>query len=352
MQWKLSEEQEDYRSSLRAWLADVASSEKVRDWQEGSDARPFEARFVRDGMAGVGIPEAQGGQGGGVVELALTAEELAYAAAPGAAWLATVLTVPALPAELAEAALDGRHAALLVPADDLPLRAPVLGMDAEGRVSGTVARVLLGGRATSYVAVVDDGTERSLRLIDTGPGITSTPRSLLDRSREVADVHLDRVPSAPLAADAAEYLLRATDLAGVLVAADSLGATERMLDLAVSYSKQRKQFGVPIGSFQAVKHAAATILVGIEAGRSGVYFAAASVDAGDPESALHAAAVKAQVTSAGAVAADTALTMHGAIGYTWEHDLHLFYKRARLDEHLYGAPSTWNERIADALALV
>jgi alkylation response protein AidB-like acyl-CoA dehydrogenase len=125
-----------------------------------------------------------------------------------------------------------------------------------------------------------------------------------------------------------------------------------MLDLAVAYSKQRKQFGVPIGSFQAVKHAAATILVGVEAGRSGVYFAAASVDVGDPECALHAAAVKAQVTAEGAVAADTALTMHGAIGYTWEHDLHLFYKRARLDERLFGTPATWNERIADGLALV
>jgi len=130
-----------------------------------------------------------------------------------------------------------------------------------------VPRVLLGGRAASYVAVVDDRGARSLRLIEDGPGITTTPRSLLDRSREVADVHLDGARSAPLAADATEYLLHVTDLAGVLVAADSLGATERMLDLAVSYSKQRKQFGVPIGSFQAVKHAAATILVGVEAGR-------------------------------------------------------------------------------------
>jgi alkylation response protein AidB-like acyl-CoA dehydrogenase len=149
-----------------------------------------------------------------------------------------------------------------------------------------------------------------------------------------------------------DYLARATELAGVLVAADSLGATDRMLDLAVTYSRQRKQFGVPIGSFQAVKHAAATILVGVEAGRSGIYFAAASIDARDPECALHAAAMKAQVTAEGSRAADTALTMHGAIGYTWEHDLHLFYKRVRLDEHLYGAPAAWNQLIAGALALV
>jgi alkylation response protein AidB-like acyl-CoA dehydrogenase len=125
-----------------------------------------------------------------------------------------------------------------------------------------------------------------------------------------------------------------------------------MLDLAVEYSKQRHQFGVPIGSFQAVKHAAATILVGVEAARSVVYFAAASVDSGAADAALHAAAAKAQVTAQGARAADDALTIHGAIGYTWEHDLQIFYKRAKLDEHLYGDPRVWNERIADGLSLV
>ena len=109
---------------------------------------------------------------------------------------------------------------------------------------------------------------------------------------------------------------------------------------------------MPIGSFQAVKHAAASMLVEVEAARSAVYFAAASVDAGGPQSALHAAAVKAQVTAAGARVADSALTLHGAIGYTWEHDLHLFYKRAKLDEYLYGAPAAWNERIADGLRLI
>jgi alkylation response protein AidB-like acyl-CoA dehydrogenase len=119
----------------------------------------------------------------------------------------------------------------------------------------------------------------------------------------------------------------------------------------VEYSLQRHQFGKPIGSFQAVKHAAATILVGVEAARSGVFLAAASLEEGDAESSLHAAAVKAQVTAEGSRAADSALTIHGAIGYTWEHDLQLFYKRARLDEQLYGTPAAWNERLADGLAL-
>jgi alkylation response protein AidB-like acyl-CoA dehydrogenase len=124
-----------------------------------------------------------------------------------------------------------------------------------------------------------------------------------------------------------------------------------MLEMAVAYSKEREQFGVPVGSFQAVKHAAAMMLVEVESTRSVVYFAASSVDLGLPEAALHAAAAKAQTTAAAARVADSALTVHGAIGYTYEYDLQLFYKRAKLDRELFGSPAVWNERIAAALRL-
>lgn len=352
MQWKLSEEQDAYRETLREWLAAVAPIDQVRAW--GDDPTPFERRLVRDDMAGVGVAEELGGQGGGVVELALTAEELARAGVPSGAWLATVLALPALAehADLASAAVGGDHATLLSPAEALPNDAPALDVDADGRVSGTVPRVLAADRAASYVVVVREGEGRALRLVAAdADGATLVAHRLLDRSRTVADVTLDSVPSAPLRGDVAVALARATDLAGVLVAADALGASERMLDMTVEYSRQRRQFGVPIGSFQAVKHAAATMLVGVESGRSVLYLAAASVGAGADECGLHAAAVKAQLTAEAARAADAALTLHGAIGYTWEHDLQLHYKRAKLDEHLFGAPARWNDRLADGLAL-
>ncbi|MFD4972920.1 acyl-CoA dehydrogenase family protein [Streptomyces sp. NPDC058424] len=355
MQWKLSEEQDAYQETFREWLADVAPSEAVRRWLDAGDASAFESRFVAGGWAGVGLPEELGGQGGGLVELALTAEELARAAAPSAAWLATVLAVPALAGriDLVGTALAGETVALLVPAETVPDEALSLRADARGVVTGTAARVLAGDTATWFVVPVGEGDARELRLVEAAvPGVTLTDRRLLDRSRSVADVTLDQVPSVRLDVDAADVLRQASARAAVLVAADSLGASERMLDLAVEYSKQRHQFGVPIGSFQAVKHAAATILVGVEAARSAVYFAAASVEGGDPQSLLHAAAVKAQVTAEGVRSADSALTVHGAIGYTWEHDLHLFFKRAKLDEQLFGAPAAWNERIADGLALL
>jgi alkylation response protein AidB-like acyl-CoA dehydrogenase len=351
VQWELSPEQDAYQEAFRAWLSAEAPPATVRRWLDAADAAAFEAEFAAAGWAGVGLPEDLGGQGGGLVELALTAEELARAAAPSAAWLATVLATPALagqPGGVASA-LAGQTAALLVPAETPPDRALPLTAAADGTVSGSAARVLAGDTAAQFV--VPAGGE--LRLVEAGSaGVRRAARRLLDRSRSVADVTLDAVPSAQLEAGQAETLRQASARAAVLTAADSLGAMERMLDLSVAYSKQRHQFGVPIGSFQAVKHAAATMLVGVEAARSAVYFAAASVDTGGLAALLHAAAVKAQVTAEGARAADSALTLHGAIGYTWEHDLHLFFKRARLNEQLFGPPSAWNERIADGLPLV
>ena len=355
MLWKLTDEQEAYQEALHGWLSSVADPAQVREWLDKGDLATFEERFVADGLAGVGFPEELGGQGAGMVELALTAEHLGRSAAPSAAWLATVLAAPALEGrpDLAEAALAGRPVTLGVPADVMPDAAPVLDIDDEGRVSGSVPRVLGADLATHLLVVVDQGGSRELRLVATDcEGFGAAPHPLLDRSRSVADVRLWSAASERLDLDVDAFLEEAAARAAVLVAADSLGATHRMLDLAVEYSLQRRQFGVLIGSFQAVKHAAATILVGVEAARSLVYYAAASVEAGDDQRLLHAAAAKAQVTAEGTRAADSALTMHGAIGYTWEHDLHLFYKRARLDEHLFGTPASWNERIADHLELV
>ncbi|MCW2758689.1 MAG: acyl-CoA dehydrogenase [Nocardioidaceae bacterium] len=341
MPWSLTDEQLAYQEAFRDWLAKVADTAAVRAWLDDGDAASFGARLASDGWSGVGIPETYDGQGGGLVELALTAEELGRAAAPSSAWLAAVISAP-----LVEEWSDDGLTVLLVPADAVPHLAPALSLDGD-RVSGRVGQVLAGAEATRFVVPVDGG----LRLVDASEA-ELTPRKLLDRSRTAADVVLDGAPSEPLTG---RSLLEASARTAVLVAADALGASARMLDLAVEYAGQRKQFGVPIGSFQAVKHAAATMLVGIEAARSVVPFAAASVDVPaddrDPQWLLHAAAVKSQVTAEAARAADSALTLHGAIGYTWEHDLQLFYKRAKLDAVLGGTSGAWDDVIADGLDL-
>lgn len=346
MQWQLTEEQEAYHETLRDWLAGVAGSDAVRGWLDDADPSPFTTRFEADGWWGVGHSEEQGGQGGGLVELALTAEELARVAAPSSVWLASAVAAAALP--------GFERAALLVPADFVPHLAPVLEVDESGCVSGSVPRVLAGAEVSTYVVPVHvDGALRLARVDAQEAKIV--PRAPLDRSRTMADVALESVAVDLLDIDAAPALEEASARAAVLIASDALGASERMLDLAVEYARQRRQFGVPIGSFQAVKHAAATILVGIEAARSVVLFAAASCDQPledrDEQWLLHAAAAKSQVTAEAARAADSALTIHGAIGYTWEHDLQLFYKRANLDRELHGRPEAWDSLIADRLDL-
>ena len=138
MQWQLADEQVAYQETLRNWLSDVAGPNVVRRWLDEGDSATFLGRLVDAGWAGVGVPEEQGGQGGGLVELALTAEQFGATAVPGAAWLTTVLTLPALQGlpDVAAAALAGEHPAMLHPADALPYRVPRLSMSADGAVGG------------------------------------------------------------------------------------------------------------------------------------------------------------------------------------------------------------------------
>jgi alkylation response protein AidB-like acyl-CoA dehydrogenase len=355
MHWELSDEQRLFIDSLREWLGERADSSAVRGWLDAGDPAGFERRFVGDGWAAVGFDEDLGGQGGGLLELALTARELARAAAPSATWLQSAIVVPVLAdqPELVRAASEsGDITALAVPADRIP--AALTSVRSCGdRLRGRIPSVLGASRSKRLLVPVSADGATSLWMVDSSAdGLKVCARALLDRSRDVADVDLDDVAAHRLEVDAAAVLGETPTRAAVLVAADALGAAERMLELAVEYSKQRRQFGQPIGSFQAVKHAAAQMLVTVESSLSVVCYAAQSAEDGLPECATHAAVAKAQVTGAAAELADSALTLHGAVGYTWEHDLHLFYKRAKLDRVLFGPPAAWNERIAQALPLL
>jgi alkylation response protein AidB-like acyl-CoA dehydrogenase len=354
MHWELSEEQDLFVSSLREWLQERAESSTVRGWLDAGDHTQFERLFVEEAWAGVGFDEGDGGQGGGVLELALTARELGRAAVPSAGWLQSAVVVPALAgqSDVLRAALEsGEVTALAVRADRIPAATSV--QTSGDQLRGRIPCVLGAPRARRLLVPVRDGDTVSLWLVDcAASGVGIHPRSLLDRSRDVADVTLDDVTARRLDVDGTAALGEISSRAAVLVAADALGACERMLQLAVDYSKQRQQFGQPIGAFQAVKHAAAQMLVTVESSTSIAFYAAQSVEEGQSERATHAAVAKAQVTGPAAELADSALTLHGAVGYTWEHDLHLFYKRAKLDRVLFGTPTAWNQRIADALPLL
>jgi alkylation response protein AidB-like acyl-CoA dehydrogenase len=349
MHLELSDEQQLYATALREWLAERASPQVVRGWLDTGDTESFERKFVEEGWGAVGFDEQIGGQGGGLLELALTARELGRATAPSSAWMQSALADPALRAdpELARAAIEaGASVAVAMAADRIPATSGSVRV-VGGRVTGSVRCVLGAARAQRFVVWVNGSGGPALMVVDRDvDGVEVRPRVLLDRSREVADVVFRDAPARRLDASAEPTWASITTRAAVLTAADALGAAERMLALTVEYSKQRKQFGRPIGAFQAVKHTAAQMLVTAESSFSVTFYAAAS------GLAIHAAVAKAQVCGPCAELADAALTVHGAIGYTWEHDLQLYYKRAKLDRVLFGTPTAWNDRIADSLPLL
>jgi alkylation response protein AidB-like acyl-CoA dehydrogenase len=347
MHWELSDEQELFASSLREWIGAKFPVETVRELHAAGGSGAFTTALVGEGWWGVGYPEESGGQGGGVLELALAAREFGRAAVPDSGWLAAALAAPLLTEAELSAQLSGeRRYAVAMRADRRPVPVPTTLED--GLLNGRVPHVLGADQADVLLVPVTGIDGPGLARVPAGRAAV-TVENLLDRSRaagnvEFADARVDEILS-PAEAD----LARSTNLAAILVAADALGSAERMLELAVGYSKQRKQFGQFIGAFQAVKHAAAQMLVTVEASYSTALYAAAAVDAGLDDAATITAVAKAQVTGPVAELADSALTVHGAIGYTWEHDLHLFYKRAGLDRVLFGAPAEWNEWIAGRL---
>ncbi|MBM6545426.1 acyl-CoA dehydrogenase family protein [Janibacter sp. YIM B02568] len=358
MRWELTEEQGEIRDEFVGWLRHVAGAEDIRRWDDEGPAE-FAAAFVEAGWSALGVPEGEGGAGGGLLELALLSEAMGAFGVPSSTWLAGAVAQPAIAGRgaLLAGMAEGAQVAVAVPAGSAPdqvLRGRERLPSMEGGVlDGGVSLVLGVTHESRLVVPAVQGDAVLLALVEPGAsGLELRDRALLDRTRRAADVSFGSTPAEALDVDAPAVLQQCALRAGVLVAADALGVSQRMLDLAVEYSGQREQFGQPIGAFQAMKHAAATILVGVEAARSVVFPAAAAVDQGNDMALAWASAAKAQIGASGIAAADSALTMHGAIGYTWEHDLHRHYKRAKLDATLFGTVEEWNERIAEMLDLV
>jgi alkylation response protein AidB-like acyl-CoA dehydrogenase len=211
---------------------------------------------------------------------------------------------------------------------------------------------LAAAQADQWLVLVREPGGVGLWLVPKdGEAVDTQPRPMIDRTRAFADVQLDRAHAERLGFLDEVQLEHVQARVALLVAAESLGLARRMLAMTVEYVGQRVQFGVPVGSFQAVKHCAADMLVDIEAVHSGIYYAAWALQEGVDDGLLHAWIAKATATEAAVRCADRALQLHGAIGYTWEHDLQIFYKRAKLNLELCGSPRQYRDRIADAMAL-
>jgi alkylation response protein AidB-like acyl-CoA dehydrogenase len=346
--FELTEEQAALREVSRGMLAvscrvrSLAVSGKDVDdklWERGAEL----------GWTGLAVPSEYDGAGQGLVELCLVAEEIGRAAAPGA---------------FADSALTGLALARLGRPELLPALAAgdlKASLACHGPVTGRYDGddLVLSGRATAVQAavaadwlLVTAGTDRGSRLVLVDRARTTVEaRRTLDETRRWYDVVLDGVRArAPdvIAADQADIRWLA-DAAAVLSAADSLGVGERLLEMTVGYVKVREQFGRPLGSFQAVKHKVAGMLMTLKGARAATYYAAMAMDAGVSGATAAASVAKAFTAEGVAALAGEALQAHGGIGFTWEHDLHLYLRRAKVNEMLYGAPAEHYERLVALL---
>lgn len=321
MRFHLSEDQRDIQRTAKDLLASRSPWEKVREHAEAGRYDDYLWKELCDlGWPGIAVAEEHGGQGLGVVELVVLLEELGYAAA----------VTPFLGSVLAAGALEA--------AGSDEQKARWLAGLASGELRGAfgVAGQLVADAPGADVVVLVDVKERTATVQD-GSAVQAV--DAIDPTRRYGKVESG---GEPLPGDAGA----AIDRALVAVSADLVGVCQRALDMTVEYVKDRKQFGVPVGTFQAVQHKAAQMLLETESGRAATLFAAWTADAEPDRLPMAAAMAKAWSSDAGRSATASAIQLHGGIGFTWEADVHWLFKRAQLDAALLGGGSTHRAQVA------
>jgi alkylation response protein AidB-like acyl-CoA dehydrogenase len=369
-----TDEQEELRASVRRFLADKSPSEAVRRWMEsaeGHDPALWRQMAEQLGLQGLALPEEYGGAGYGPVELGIVLEEMGRALLPAPFLSSVALAGQALAISGDDAAkqrwlpgiADGTRTAALAVSEEGSAwtvdgaRTAATPKGAGWALDGTKTFVIDGASADLLLVVAraDDGP--ALFAVEGTDGVTRSPLTALDPTRRLAHVTLEAAPAVRVgpAGDQSGYLRDVLDLAIVALAAEQVGAAQACLDMSVEYAKIRVQFGRPIGSFQAIKHKCADMLLEVESAKSAVYNAAAvAADriAGAGEDLPIAAAVAGAYCSTTAVhAAKETVQIHGGIGYTWEHDAHLYLKRAKSSELLLGAPTAHRARLATLVGI-
>ncbi len=355
----LSDEQRLIAEAAADFLAEACDSRAMRTAADSTDGfdRGLWQRIVEMGWCGVQAPECDGGLGLGWVELALLQEQLGRRLA-GVPYFDSVVLAASLlravgtsgAALLAE--VTGGASVIAVALDTHSGRAY---LSAEGgwRLDGHWPQVAAAGWADHLLLCARDTEGAPVLFVAPAASLGIRPLHTIDATRRSAELRADGVT---LSADACllrgvrleQALQRARDLGAIALAAEQLGVAQQCLDLTLAYTAQRVQFGQAIAGFQAVKHRCAQMLVLIEAARSAIYGAAAVADS-DPDAAMltfHAAQALCAATEAAQFSAQEAIQLHGGVGFTWEYDVQLYFKRAQASSVRLGALSQWRERIA------
>ena len=334
MYFALTEDQREFDGAVRGYLAERFDLDAVRGVVESPDSDGHPASLwkaaAEQGWLAALVPEEHEGLGLGLVEAQVIARALGAGVAPGP-WRGTVLAAEAV-------RLAGTPEQRQTWLPRLAAGDAVGAFTLRGAAPGTLRAVEYGGVADVVVARSADG----LTLVE---GATATPQGSYDGTVRLAA--LDAGAGTELPGATAEVIAELTARATVLTAADLVGIARQAVDRTVAYDREREQFGVPVGSFQAVKHALADLHVSVTLAEHAVLYAAHAVDIALDDAALAVAVAKAKASDAALDATAAMIQYHGGIGYTWEHETHFFYKRAKRLAGQYGDADTQRARIAE-----
>ena len=367
MHFSPTDAQEQLRTRVRGLLAELSPPAAVRrhmDSETGYDLDAWLRMAADHDLHGLHLPAGVGGSGLGWVEQCIVLEEMGRVllCAP---YLSTATTAPWLPDDVQAAVAAGLCIATLAVAeasgrwDAGGVEARALRSAGGGwRVEGEKSYVVDGCAADVLVVAArpDDGGDVALFLVEAdAPGVDCAPLTTVDQTRRQARVRLSAAPARPLPGS----LGTAMDLSVVALAAEQVGGARRALDMALDHARTRVQFGRPIGSFQAVKHLCADMLLDLESARGAAFYAShaaagAMSDGGQgraDELPVAAAVAKSCCSEAYVRVATDSLHVHGGLGFTWDHDAHLYFKRARSSFQLFGDPGHHRERLARHLGV-
>jgi alkylation response protein AidB-like acyl-CoA dehydrogenase len=331
MNFDFTDDQQAIKRTARDFLADRLKPERRRELAEGGDYDDgLWEETAELGWAGIHLAEEHGGQGLGAVELAILMEEMGYALAPSPFFASAAASLA-----LGHAGSDAQ-------------RERWLGPLASGEAVGTV------GLVTDGVAPMVPDADRAevIVLVDglSGMVVEAASAEIAEQPTIDSTRRFSRVSASggePLEGD----VMPALDRIEVALAAELVGIAQRTMEMAVEYAKEREQFGRPIGTNQAVSHRCAQMMLEVESARSTTLYAAWTADHEPGSLPLASSMAKSYASDAGSNVTTSSLQVHGGIGFTWEHDLHFFLKRARTDRHLFGSPRSHRERVATLAGL-
>ena len=371
MNLAFSDEQEELRRSVRRFLADKSPESEVRRLmatEQGYDPDVWAQMARQLGLPGLAIPEKFGGSGFSFVELVVVLEEMGRALLCAPFFSTVVLAGGALLASGDDAAqkeflpgiASGELLATLALTED-SARWDEAGVTTAATAAGNEFRLaghksfVIDGHLADLILVAAQGAGGVSLFAVAGdaPGLVRESLPTMDQTRKQARLTFDQVPARLVGAEGQGWpiVARALDGAAVALAAEQVGGAERVLEMSVEYAKTRIQFGRPIGSFQAIKHKCADMLLAVESAKSAAHYAAWTAAENNDELPVMASLAKAYCSDAYFQTASETIQIHGGIGFTWDHPAHLYFKRAKSCELLLGDPAYHRELLAQRIGI-